>query len=373
MALKLSLLILLISNYSSAEVCKVNQLNLKNSDELNQKINSSLTNFAIKPFIRTESEKMLSLLIRAKSPMITDWVKKRKLDPLKEPEKIALEWDKYYAKSFIINRYPTKNPNIDLEIEKTFDQLISENFTYKLIKKVESIFIKEKENSIKVINKYPFDDKDKKLIQEKIEKIKIYWPKKFAESKYNKTPLELFDWALAYDPHQNEINFGFHALMYSEQSLKAALSHEIAHAFDSCRWSSSFKQAWPFQKIGECLRSIAAIRDDSKIEVLLKNNKISPEQFQFMKANPTCNNSLYPPIGIQSDQLPETFADWFSAEATIPNDINSEFRSEFCIESTLNPGSSYLSNHDRFFKIYLSHPEIAKKLNEKSLSNYCGF
>jgi hypothetical protein len=107
------------------------------------------------------------------------------------------------------------------------------------------------------------------------------------------------------------------------------------------------------------------------------------ELAQAMKLNPTCNKTNYPPPGLQADQLPEVFADWFSAETmaqlhllTIAN-----LRSDLCDNKTLNEGSSYLNNRDRLEKIYFANPLLNDAIQNSKLQDkdrksnfkYCSF
>jgi hypothetical protein len=343
-------------------------------------LNKKISNVAISPLekfyqskiIATDADRMLSLLISAKSPMITSWIKKRNLDT-NNPEIIAIEWRKYFALNFIINKYPHKNLELNNKIEILFDELIALNFTERNKNDFENKLTMAKDLAEKNISASPFTSDTKKKLITTLQKVKLYWPKKFQDSKYSKFPLEFFDWSLAFDPNQNEINIGLNSLNYNSESLQAAIAHELGHSIDSCRWSQKNKEEWPFTKIGECLRSISKKRDDSKLEILGQKNYLSKEELDFFKSNPTCNNTKYPISGTQADQLPENFADWFSSEVMANLKIDREFRNDLCENQELSIGSSYISNRDRLFKIYLSQPKIKSQLNEKNSNLYCHF
>lgn len=373
MALSLLSSLILFSSLSFGTICKSNPKEEKKIELNLQKNSDVLNNFAFSPKVKNQAEKMLSMLITAKSPMITNWIKLRNIDSNNNPELVAVEWDKYFSKNFVIARYPTGDKDIDTDIVKTIDKLIKINFTLDVVAKLEDSFLKVKNLAINLINNYPLSEADKKYLVLKVNQIKLYWPTSFVSSKFLKFPMELIEWSLAYDPKSNEINIGLNALNYNDQSLRAALMHEIAHSFDSCRWSQMNSTPWPFTKIGECLRTIAFPRDDSKLESMYKSGKITNEQYVFMTNNKTCNNSIYPPIGVQSDQLPETFADWFSAEGMSKDTINSEFRNDLCVDQVLNAGSSYLKNTDRLFSIYLANPILQTQVHEVRDVKYCSF
>lgn len=332
-----------------------------------------LDNFIFDKTIKDNSEQMLSRLILAKSPMITNWIKNRNLNPEKEAEKIAIEWDKYYGINFILAKFPSDNSIINQKITNTIDTIIKEYYTKAAHEKFEQSFTEIKTKSIAIIESYPVEKKIKELLIEKINKIKLFWPIQLAHSKIEKAPLEFIDWSLAFDPKNNEINVGLNAFNYNDESLKAAFAHEIAHVFDSCRWSQFETIEWPFNKIGNCLREFAQKRDDKVLETLYKNGKIDIATYTFVKSNPTCNNSIYPPIGVQGDQLPETFADWFASEVMSKENITTSFRNDLCNNLPLNPGSTYLSNKDRLEKIYGSNPNIASIFKVKSIIKHCSF
>jgi hypothetical protein len=99
---------------------------------------------------------------------------------------------------------------------------------------------------------------------------------------------------------------------------------------------------------------------------------------QALKLNPTCNKIIYPPEGLQADQLPETFADWFSAETMAQLHLAStaNLRTDLCEPKPLNKGSSYLSNQDRLDKIYFANPILKSAPANKNLQptfKYCSF
>lgn len=356
-----------------SKICEISNSELNLQKNIQNKKELIINKFSSSPIIANEADKMLSMLIKAKSPMIFNWVKKRQLNPENESSKIAYEWRKYFAMNFIVNRYPTKDEAKDELIDKLFEDIANSLLSDSFKNLLEKEFQSAQKESIEEINNLPLDKNDQKVIVEKIKLIKIYWPKTLKNSKYSKSPLEFFDWSLAYDPHFNEINIGLNSIFYNSLSLKAALIHEIAHSFDSCRWSIDSTKTWPFEKIGNCLRRISKTRDDSQLDKLLQTKKMIREDYDYFKLHPTCNNSAYPPIGIQADQLPESFADWFSSQVISKNNLDLSLRKDLCEEKSLNPGSSYLSNHDRLYKIYLSNLVIQKKLKIEINEEFCHF
>jgi hypothetical protein len=298
---------------------------------------------------------------------------------------IVLAWREYYAKNFVLSRYPHDDAAITTAIEKTIDPLIAKVSKDDFKAKLETLFLRAKKASLEKVKTYKLDAKPLAEITARIEGIHLYWAKNLKDSKFKSMPLEFADWGIAYDPSQNEINIGIKSLAYpNDETILSVFAHEIGHAIDSCRWGAYFTGPWAFEKVGECLRSPASAgakkRDDTKIQAQVKAGRLSAELAEALRQNPTCNKIAYPPIGVQADQLPETFADWFSAEVIatfgIDNDLEqgqgqnlglgfdiTKLRSDLCEARALNAGSSYISNHDRLERVYFAHPELRMKAN----------
>ncbi len=371
-----SIIFIFISQAFATSFCDSYQTP-KHHTDLKSKVDEQIRSFFNKKPIAKQADDTLSKLLAAKSPIATNWLKKRDLDS-KTEEEIIREWRDYFARNFILTKYPQKDSAIDKEIEKLIES-INKKFSNKAFQnKLETLFKKSKASSLSVIKQMPFDDSQKKQLITKIEAIKLYWMKDFKTSKFKELPMEFLDWGIAYDPVTNEINIGINSLSYpNDETYLAVFAHEIGHSFDSCRWSAFFQGPWPFQKVGECLRSASSVnakkRDDSKLDLLAKENK---ELADSLKANPTCNKLGYPPMGLQADQLPESFADWFSAEvmASFKNIKPSAVRIDLCEKKELNAGSSYVSNNLRLDAIYFTHPKfknIRPELKENAYQ-YCG-
>lgn len=335
-------------------------------------IDDKIMVFANSKEVATLADAMLSQLLRAKSPVITSWMKTRNLESQSEDE-IVRRWRDYFARNFILSKYPHKEVEINGRIEKLLEELSKQHFPTEFRKRIQLLFQKVLKLSVAKINSWPMDSDVRVSLTQKISKISLHWLDKFTDSHFKSFPVEFLSWGAAYDPKFNSINMGLNVLAYAnEETLLSVLAHEIGHAIDSCRWSSDNKsKPWPFQKVGECLRSAegvnAKMRDDSRLKEELKSGRLSPELSQFLKDNPTCNNSIYPPIGTQADQLPEAFADWFSAEVISQNEtITNSFRSDLCQDKKLNSGSTYVENKDRLERIYLANPIIKNKLGLKA-------
>lgn len=347
--------------------------------ELKSKIDEKLKTFSNNKIIAKTSDETLLKLIKAKSPFMASWLGKRNLES-KSEEEIAKEWRSYYAKNFILTKYPQNEKLIDNEVEKLMES-VNKLFSSKIFQnKMEKNFLQSKQASLAVIKNFPIKINLKNKIISRVESIKLYWMTDFKTSKFKQLPLDFLDWGIAYDPSSNEINMGINSLIYpNEETYLAVFAHEIGHSFDSCRWGAFFDDEWPFQKIGECLRSTSSIdakkRDDSKLEEFVKQGKISTDLATSLKINSTCNKMIYPPIGTQADQLPESFADWFSAEvmSTLQNINPLNLRVDLCEKKDLSPGSSYPTNEKRLDNIYFAQPKF-KILRSELKSNqvkYC--
>ena len=290
---------------------------------------------------------------------------------------IAKAWRSYYAQYFVIKAYPLKNKEQNRMVEDLLDGLYDAAYDASTRAKYEAIFKEAQSLAIQKIKSFQFLKEQEKEAIERIQSINIYWKKKFKNSKFKKIPLELFSWGIAYDPDANQINMGLEGLAYSNSAnIFSVFAHEIGHSIDSCRWGYYLKSKDPFEKLQACIRKKDGLnakkRDDRILEKLFKEKKIPINSYTMFKVHNTCNKSFYPPRGIQADQYPETFADWFSAELVALSKYKSEpFRVDLCAKHKLLKGSSYLSNEDRLHKIYFSHPVLKKEYPSSKSIAYC--
>lgn len=358
-----------------------NSKKIKNYDDVEKLVEKKIEAFANSKTIASLADAMLSKLIVAKSPVLTSWMQRRDLFSKSEDE-IAHEWRKYFAENFILSHYPQKEADVNVAVKKLIGEILSETINKDFHSRLDTLFDRAQKNAVATLEQ--INPKAKKEIIERIQKIKLNWPS--AENlKEDSNPLEIIEWGVAYDPVPNVINVGIQALRYqSDETILAVMSHEIGHSFDSCRWGAFLASAsegspvvgWPFEKVGSCLRSADSVeakkRDDSQIEKFVKMKRLTPELAAGLKQNATCNKLQYPPPGVQADQLAESFADWFSAEAMahyLQDKASSEFavtkmRQDLCEDKKLIDGSSYPTNEKRLEKIYLAHPVIQDALRK---------
>ncbi len=346
-----------------------------NYPELQKFIDKKIKDSSHLVAIASEADAVLSKLIANKSPVLLSWLEKRDLISAKE-EEIANQWREYYFENFVLNQYPTNNTKINRSVENLFEQISTRAFDSAFKTKLENILKDVKKQAKDLVLSWVLEIKDKQKIIHKIDTVQLYWFDKIEGSPFEKAPLEFLRWGLAYDPPQNRINVGVEAKSYSsDANYFAVIAHEIGHSIDPCRWSFYFQSPNPFTKLISCLRSDkgaqAKERNDDKMNWAIENHKLTQEMADSLKEHPTCNRSFYPPEGTQKDQILETFADWFSAEVFAKSTYNNQFpRPDLCENKKLSSGSSYLTNTDRLMKVYLSHPNILKKLKPKP-NHYC--
>ncbi len=352
----------------------------KIAQELREDLEKRMNEFGERKKVAQFSDEMLSKLIAAKSPVIRSWFAEHQ--KLTETEMVH-EWRKYFARNFILQKYPQDLKDLNPEVEKFVDDLLKKYLKEKDKKRFEALFKKTKVSAIEQIKSYSLATDIQKALLDRVDSIKLYWPRDLKSSRNNQLPLDLVSWGVAYDPVANEINMGLKALDYpNDETIQAVFAHEIGHAFDSCRWGAFFTGQWPFEKIGQCLRSDKSVgakkRDDRRLSEFTKKNIISLELEESLRQNPTCNKLVYPPKGTQADQLPEVFADWFSAEvmSRIKNLAVNKVRIDLCDDGQkLSDGSSYIPNRERLYGIYYAHPLMKEALKNEDprIKAYCGF
>ncbi|MGI4993060.1 hypothetical protein ACRXCV_10545 [Halobacteriovorax sp. GFR7] len=332
--------------------------------------------------IAAVADEALGSLIAKKSPVVTSWIKRRKLD-INDPVNVAKQWRLYYIENIVLSSGTFKDrPKVIQDLlDKELSAVFTNLYTKKKIALLEDSFKRAKKSALSVLKIQLGKSKALKEIEEKVKTIKIFVPKKVSGTKVAQAPRDFLEWGFSYDPKTNEINIGLEGLNFAFAKYRATLvslmAHEIAHSFDSCRYSGFYKSKNPFESIQKCLRNStsagAKYRDDSQLNFLVQNKVLTKEVSDNLLANPTCNRSLYPLPGKQRDQLDEVFADWFSAEVVAHSGIDVDnLRSELCLDKELRKGSSYISNKRRLTSLYLTQPTIAKKLKiSENEYRYC--
>lgn len=329
------------------------------------------------PVIVKEADKTLSSLLSAQSPLISNWIKKRNLN-INQPEKVVKEWRSYYAENFVLKQHPSKNEALRAIVNSSIKNIYNNSFPKSQKQKFQDLFKEAKKDSISYLQKLEMDPKTKEDIIKRVSSIKLHWYKDF-----NKKVMDILSWGIAYSPSNNQVVMGLEALKYkSNETLYSVFTHEIGHSFDPCRWNAYFKTKNPFEKIVQCLRSSKSVqakkRDDKYIPQLVQAGRLSKQLALALKYNPTCNKKEYPPIGVQADQSAESFADWFSAEVVAKSKyISTKLRQDLCDTKKLSRGSSYPTNQNRLYKIYMANPQIKKRLSKttsfKASALYCKY
>lgn len=326
-------------------------------------IDTRIAGFAEREPVSSQADELLGRLRSASSPVLKSWLAARGLQANDELT-VATEWRRYYAKNFALAAYPTSDPRLNSAIENLVDAALATHATDAAHAHLEALFGRAKTASMETASRL-IPEPARKAAIERIRDIRLLRAAKLADAPNKARPLEILDWGVAYDPVQNAIQYGVHGLGHpNDETTLAIFAHEIGHSLDSCRWGAFFDGPWPFERVGTCLRSPASVgakpRDDVPLERLSAQGKLSPNLVLALRANPTCNKSSYPPIGTQADQLPEAFADWFSAEVVgrMALERRERVRSDLCAPRALQEGSSYPSNPDRLLRIYWANPDV---------------
>ncbi len=357
----------------------------KSYEKLQNEFSAQKKLFVKNKDIVAAADETLEKLLKAKSPAVLSWMQRRNLVSQSEDE-IVKQWRQYYVDEFFINQYPFRNESRAEKLNKIYEQFVNglnkKFFTSKYRKQIDDVFSKTKKQSLLVIEQMNLLPEQKKQLIKIVSGISLYWFDDFKASRFADKASEFLNWGVAFDPTHNEINVGLDILSYPDlefahETLQAVFAHEMAHAFDSCRWSAFHEGVWPFSKVGDCLRGVGSVhalkRDDSMLDKMMQQHPEIAADVADLKKNNTCNSAKYPPVGVQADQLPESFADWFSAEvlASMISDIK-VVRSDLQQDKELRKGSSYPKNQERLSRIYMAQPKIKKSLKLESDVVYCG-
>ena len=345
--------------------------------ELTKKAEKKFANAGNLATIASEADSVLAKLIANKSPVLVNWLQERELDSAKE-DQIAKAWRLYYFHKFVVDRYPTDNKAINRSLEGLLKDMDDMAFDQSFKSKLEKILTTVKKDAKRRFLSWPIKQKDKQSITHRIDTVQLRWFKGLASSPYANKPLSYLASSLSYDPSKHQIHVGMKTKSYpTDASLYSVLAHEIAHSFDSCQWGLYIKGDFPFKKVESCMRALEGIhvkvRDDSHMKQAILDDVISKEMSQSLQQNPTCSLPQYPPRGVQKDQWPEAFSDWFAAEmfAFGHERIKELPRPDLCRDFKANPTSSLLSPLDRLLKIYLAQPKLAALWPQDPAPTYC--
>ena len=315
-----------------------------------------------------KADQLLSVLLDKKSPIVEQWMERNSLFG-KDEAMIVRAWRVYFAESQLVS-HPNSDAKTREIVEAFAERVGGKVFPAKERQRFERLFGEARRASLKLLSQTP----NSEPLRRRVEGIKLFWFKDLRRTKTPKSPLEFLSWGVAYDPVPNVVNIGIKALEYpNDATLFAVFVHEIAHSFDPCRTKAFLPDVageGPFAAVYACLRDPAGIgalaRDDSQLDALALAKNLGEDFAPMMRANPTCTKQDYPPEGVQADQLPEAFADWFSAEVVAKSrHAVRGLRADLCVVKELRAGSSYLPNSTRLERIYLAHPEIRRKLKIK--------
>lgn len=171
---------------ASLSICD-NYQTPKDYTELKIKIDENIRTFSNKKSIAQRADDTLSKLLSAKSPALIAWMNKRDLKS-KSEEEIAREWRNYFARNFILTKYPYGDLSIDKEIETLIDSINKVFSDKKFQEKLENLFKKSKEASLLAIKSMPINEEQMKSIIKRIETIQLYWMKDLKIQSSNNYP-----------------------------------------------------------------------------------------------------------------------------------------------------------------------------------------
>ena len=112
---------------------------------LKSQIDREVRVFSISPAVASKADQLFSTLIKAKSPVLISWLKKRNLQN-KNETKIIKTWRLYFANQFMLSKYPQKYPQVNLKIEKLFNKINELYKTKAYQKRINKLFQKTKDN-----------------------------------------------------------------------------------------------------------------------------------------------------------------------------------------------------------------------------------
>ena len=110
---------LVFSNTSAfaTEICE--QYKIPDVFKSEQKIiNKKIFEFSQKKEIAQKSDEILMKLVKMKSQILKDWMDKREFKNGEE-DQIAREWRLYYAKNFILSKYPSGDVGVGCNTQCT--------------------------------------------------------------------------------------------------------------------------------------------------------------------------------------------------------------------------------------------------------------
>ena len=306
------------------------QKNLVNRDfsKIQSNIETKISQAANLVTIAKEADKALAQLLKTKNAILITWLKERKLMEAQE-KAIASQWRRYYLEKFILGQFPTPKPKVNRSVENLFSQINRTAFTPSIKEKISNLFKKAMADSIKQVNSWTIDEKTKKEIISRLEKVKFYWFEKLRRTVFQNKPLEFLNKSLSYDSKLNQISVGVPVLRYpNDQSLFLTFLQTIARTFTPHEWSTFFKNPNPFISLQKCL-----------------------------KRNTNSNDK---------DAVQKAFTYWFSSEILAKSThLNVKLQVNICNNFSENQNQNLLE------KIYGVQPKIKKELDLKTPGEYC--
>ncbi len=348
--------------------------------ELNLKIEKKMAETSNLVTISSEADRVLGQLTRSQNPTFVNWLRQQGFVG-GSPLGIASQWRKYYLRNYILNKFPTPNPEINNSVESLFKDIQNLTFEDKFQKKIKTAFAEAKKESLQYIDTLKLAEVERNSLKTRIEKIELYWLDQLKGGPFQNKPLEFLNSGLTYDKKTHQILVGLKSREFEDKaSLFTVLVQKMTQSFDSCLWPQYLSGNDPFAKLHSCFRdsqsAAAKPRDNRYIEQWVFKKLISEKNVQFLKANPLCNLPNYPPEGVQKEQINSVFSDWFAAEVLGQSQYKtSTIRTDLCLlgPSIMPPLSAELSPSERFKRIYYVQPKIQATINSKFSYKYCSF
>ena len=287
--------------------------------------------------IAEQADKVMGQLLEAKNLILIKWLRERGLMSSSE-EAIASKWRIYYLEEFILKKFPTPKPRVNLSVENLFAEIDKISFTPSVKKRLSKAFNQARLEAIKQIRAWPLDKTSQKNMILRLNEVKLKWFEKIKGSGFQNRPFEFLTRNLIYDPKLNRISPGVPILLdQRKESLFIIFLQGLGSIFSPDHWPEFSKTQYPFTPVQSCL----------------KKNFENPDK----------------------KELEKIFSHWFSAEIFAKSPFMEDFSSErysFCTTSlkkterplsVLNDSSN--SKDSLYVKqIYISQPQIRKMLME---------
>ena len=343
---------------------------IKYQDDLFKKLSNTRVFYKISDQLLTKVSSE-SYKAENKNELLTKWAAYSQLTESKQSD-IITEWRKQFFHGIIIPSYLQLTPTQQAVIDQAFTDLHQFTFTDQIKKSYSEIFSLAQKLSYKLIDSQRLNKETAMILKGNIARLKLNWIERIKGSPLAKDPSTYFQTDISYNPEHNVITIGQRAARHIDgDTILSIMIQQMALSISPCRWSILYRnKPNPYEKVLTCLRGVNSIhakeRDDSKIDFLMKEKKITSQQKIELDKYPRCNTPFYPPIGIQFEQINTAFSDWFSAEAISTfKKLSANFREDLCSIKATTTLEEDPPNYERLVRVYLANKKIRKLTNMK--------